>query len=144
MLIDYASGTIVFDDDVEIFPGMGVDQALSHPVLQRVLWAQGSRHVSLGRHAFCDGQWDVSLSFAQSHLSLVSLSHSLPACDSDWTLDNERLRQRLHDETLVKIAKVSRKSVEEFRASLQVRFAWGLVSSDLDLKGVEARVNIAY
>ncbi|MGN6482549.1 hypothetical protein [Luteibacter sp.] len=141
-MIDVTNGYVRFPDGLILSPSMTV-QDLPETWRDREYRSgiEGRRMFPCGSHEARGQRWGVAAIFV-GQIDQVLLQLQSDSLD-DWTLDNERIRNRQHVEYIREAFRGFR-TVAEPGNGLRVEFPWGFVACTLDLRGVQALLQVKY
>lgn len=141
-MIDAFSGYVSFPDGLVLYPAMTLRElSENYRSMEYRAGGGGHRMFPCGSHDMEGHQWGVAAIFAgQIDQVLLQLqSESLV----DWTMDNEWVRHRWHIDYM-------REAFDGHRFSpqpgdgIRVDFSWGFVACSVDLRGVQAIMQVKY
>lgn len=143
-MIDFDTGTVGFDDGLVVSSSMTLAQARQVSPGREFQTTPGQYQVAVGAHRCHEREWGIGLVFAASRLHQVWIQ-CLNADGVDpqaWTLENEKVRKRFHDDFLKGLLKGITAQVSV--ASMTYGYQWGSIASTIDMRGVQSLIVIEY
>jgi hypothetical protein len=143
-MINVATGELIFDDGFSIAKGMSFRDIDAKQIGSSFPSSTNTVSLSLGKHYFKDQLWGVGAILTDARIRYIVLSIlSSPKVNPDaWDIAVERIRQSEHDEWLK--SHFPRYIKPHSKSVVFCEFKWGVITSSIDLKGVQANVVIDY
>jgi hypothetical protein len=144
-MIDFISGAIIFDDGISISKHTKINDIERLFGAREVLSTNERRQFSLDVHLSGGVSWGVGAIFTNAILYQVWLQclSCMDDAHTSWTLDNEMIRKKFHDEFIDKL-RHKNCHVQQSGASMEACFSWGKIASVMDVRGVQALLVISY